>query len=58
MTGIGYALLEEVSVIYRQNEKGFGNRLYTFSEFPVKKISKLVFNLSDFAIFASILSVV
>lgn len=56
MVGIGYALLlgGGFSNFIDRMKKGSVTDYVRFSEFPVKKISNLVFNLSDFGIFAGV----
>lgn len=56
IAGIGYALLlgGGLSNFIDRMKKGSVTDYIRFPEFPVKKISNLVFNMSDFAIFAGI----
>lgn len=56
MTGIGYALLlgGGISNFIDRMKKGSVTDYVRFPKFPVKKISELVFNLSDFGIFAGV----
>lgn len=56
MAGIGYALLlgGGFSNFIDRMKKGSVTDYVRFPEFPVKKISNLVFNLSDFCIFAGV----
>lgn len=56
IAGIGYALLlgGGLSNFIDRMKKGSVTDYMRFPEFPVKKISNLVFNMSDFAIFAGI----
>ena len=56
MAGIGYALLlgGGFSNFIDRMKKGSVTDYVRFPEFPVKKISNLVFNLSDFGIFAGV----
>ena len=56
MTGVGYALLlgGGLSNFIDRVKKGSVTDYVRFPKFPVKKISELVFNLSDFGIFAGI----
>lgn len=56
MTGIGYALLlgGGLSNFIDRMKKGSVTDYVRFPKFPVKKISELVFNLSDFGIFAGV----
>lgn len=56
MAGIGYALLlgGGFSNFIDRMEKGSVTDYVRFPKFPVKKISNLVFNLSDFGIFAGV----
>lgn len=56
MTGIGYALLlgGGISNLIDRMKKGSVTDYVRFPKFPVKKISELVFNLSDFGIFAGV----
>lgn len=57
MEGIGYALLlgGGLSNFIDRVKKGSVTDYIRFPKFPVKKISELVFNLSDFGIFAGVL---
>ena len=56
MAGIGYALLlgGGLSNFIDRVKKGSVTDYVRFPKFPVKKISELVFNLSDFGIFAGV----
>ena len=56
MAGIGYALLlgGGFSNFIDRMEKGSVTDYVRFPKFPVRKISNLVFNLSDFGIFAGV----
>lgn len=56
MTGVGYALLlgGGLSNFIDRMKKGSVTDYVRFPKFPVKKISELVFNLSDFGIFAGV----
>lgn len=56
MAGIGYALIlgGGLSNFIDRMKKGSVTDYVRFPEFPVKKISQLVFNLSDFGIFAGV----
>ena len=56
MTGIGYTLLlgGGISNFIDRMKKGSVTDYVRFPKFPVKKISELVFNLSDFGIFAGV----
>ena len=56
MTGIGYALLlgGGISNFIDRMKKGSVTDYVRFPKFPVKKISVLVFNLSDYGIFAGV----
>lgn len=56
MAGIGYALIlgGGLSNFTDRLRKGSVTDYIRFPKFPVKKISNLVFNLSDFAIFAGV----
>ena len=56
MTGIGYAVLlgGGISNFIDRMKKGSVTDYVRFPKFPVKKISELVFNLSDFGIFAGV----
>ena len=56
MTGIGYALLlgGGISNFIDRMKMGSVTDYVRFPKFPVKKISELVFNLSDFGIFAGV----
>ncbi len=56
MTGIGYALLlgGGISNFIDRMKKGSVTDYVRFPKFPVKNISELVFNLSDFGIFAGV----
>ena len=56
MAGVGYALLlgGGLSNFLDRVKKGSVTDYVRFPKFPVKKISELVFNLSDFGIFAGV----
>ena len=56
MQGVGYALLlgGGLSNFIDRMKKGSVTDYVRFPQFPVKKISELVFNLSDFGIFAGV----
>lgn len=56
MVGIGYALMlgGGLSNFIDRVKKGSVTDYVRFPKFPVKKISELVFNLSDFGIFAGV----
>lgn len=56
MTGVGYALLlgGGLSNFIDRMKKGSVTDYVRFPKFPLKKISELVFNLSDFGIFAGV----
>ena len=56
MAGVGYALLlgGGLSNFIDRVKKGSVTDYIRFPKFPVKKISELVFNLSDFGIFAGV----
>ena len=56
MAGVGYALLlgGGLSNFIDRVKKGSVTDYVRFPKFPVKKISELVFNLSDFGIFAGV----
>lgn len=56
MAGIGYALIlgGGLSNFIDRLRKGSVTDYIRFPKFPVKKISNLVFNLSDFAIFTGV----
>lgn len=56
LAGIGYALIlgGGLSNFTDRLRKGSVTDYIRFPKFPVKKISNLVFNLSDFAIFAGV----
>ncbi len=56
MEGVGYALMlgGGLSNFIDRAKKGSVTDYVRFPKFPVKKISELVFNLSDFGIFAGV----